>query len=287
MRTVLLKPAQLAVAHYTDRRDRPIRDLVGRLSAMLVEDPVVKLAEFDGIFALSPRSHIFRRIATEGHYEPILTAKCREWLDRDRDVIDVGANVGFHTIMLAKLLRRGRLLALEPTKNALSRLRRNIEMNGVGGKVTVFEGVASNAAGEVEIKTLEGLEEYSTLGAMEHPSVRQQDYKVQHVAAKTVDQLVAEHGLDVGFMKVDVEGAEHLVFGGAKETLARCRPVVLSEVSDTLLRKNGSSSAEVVRIFEELGYHVVDPLHPGARPGSLEFGDILCIPAEHPAAARS
>ena len=94
MRTVLLKPAQLAVAHYTDRRDRPIRDLVGRLSAMLVEDPVVKLAEFDGIFALSPRSHIFRRIATEGHYEPILTAKCREWLDRDRDVIDVGANYG-------------------------------------------------------------------------------------------------------------------------------------------------------------------------------------------------
>lgn len=287
LRTVLLKPAQLAVARYTDRRDRAIRDLVGRLSAMLVDDPVVKVAEFDGTFALSPRSHIFRRIATEGHYEPVLTARCRELLDPDRDVIDVGANVGFHTIMLAKLLRRGRLLAVEPTLNALSRLRRNIEMNGVGGKVTVFEGVASNAAGELEIKTLEGLEEYSTLGAMAHPSVSQQTYTVQRVAARTVDQLAEENGLDVGFMKVDVEGAEHLVFGGAGETLARCRPVVLSELSDTLLRKNGSSSAAVVRIFEDLGYRVVDPLHPGVKPGNIEFGDILCIPGEHPAARTS
>jgi len=282
-----MMPARKLVAHYMQKRDRVERAAIERIASMLVEDPVLRVNEFVGVFALSPQSHIFRRVAMAGHYEPELTARCRVLLDVDRDVMDIGANVGFHKVLLGGLLRKGRLLAVEPTHDALKRLRRNIIMNGVGDKVAVLEGVASDAPGQIEIKIVAGLEEYSTIGALEHPSVANAEIVTRTVEARTLDQLATEHGLDVGFIKVDVEGAEHLVFRGGQATLARCRPVVLSELSDTLLRKNGSSSQEVIKMFEVLGYVVSDPMRPNLKPGNVEFGDILCIPREHPLASAA
>ena len=78
---------------------------------------------------------------------------------------------GFHTIMLAKRLNGGRVLAVEPTRNALARLRRNIALNNTGGNTLVFEGAVSNSVGMNEINTIDGREEYSSLGAMTHPQI--------------------------------------------------------------------------------------------------------------------
>lgn len=279
-------PARIAVGRYLKWRAKSSSAAIERLASMLVEDPVLRVAEFDGVFALAPRSHIFRRLVTSGYYEPELTARCRALLDRNRDAVDIGANIGFHSVLFSKHLDRGRVLAVEPTRNALVRLKRNLAMNEAGGKVTIFEGVASDRPGQIEIKTISGLEEYSTIGAMGHPSVGNAEVTTQTVEARPLDELVFEHKLDVGFIKVDVEGAEHLVFKGAQKTLSTCRPVVLSELSDTLLRKNGSSAKAVVEMFEELDYVVTDPHRPGIKPGSVEFGDILCVPREHPSAKQ-
>jgi FkbM family methyltransferase len=261
------------------QRKAPSANLaLDRLIQLLAEDPVLEVVEFEGRFALDSRSRLFRRIVESGEYEPILTRRCLEMLDPQRDVVDVGANVGFHTVLLARHLEHGRLLAVEPTRNALRRLRRNITLNAVESKVVVFEGVASNVPGWIEIKTVAGLEEFSSLGAMDHPAIAGAQFVTERVEARTLDQLVAEHGLDPGFIKVDVEGVEHLVFAGGQRTLAEHRPIVVSELSDYLLRKNGSSALDVVRSFEALNYSVVDPLHPDERPGLREFGDIVCVP---------
>ena len=208
-------------------------------------------------------------------------------LDPHRDAVDIGANIGFYAVLFAKRLDGRRVLAVEPTRNALARLRRNIALNAVESKTIVFEGVASNQSGWLEIKTISGLEEYSSLGAMDHPSIAGVAFVTERVEARTLDELVADHGLDCGFVKADVEGVEHTVFEGGQRTLAQQRPVVLSELSDYLLRKNGSSSLEVVRFFEALDYVVVDPQHPGEKPGRRLFGDILCLPCEHPHARRA
>jgi len=258
-----------------------------RLAELLAEDPVVKVAEFEGTFALSPRGALFRFVAEQGDYEPVLARKCVELLDPHRDAVDVGANIGFYAVLFAKRLDGRRVLAVEPTRNALARLRRNIALNAVESKTIVFEGVASNQSGWLEIKTVSGLEEFSSLGAMDHPSIAGAAFVTERVEARTLDELVADHGLDCGFVKVDVEGVEHTVFEGGRRTLAQQRPVVLSELSDYLLRKNGSSSLEVVRFFEALDYVVVDPLRPGEKPGRRQFGDILCLPREHPHARQA
>lgn len=251
--------------------------IFGSLGQVLAEDPVLTLKEFNGKFFLDSRSDIFRRIVTKGYYEPILAKKVSELIDKEKDFIDVGANVGFFTIFAAQEIR-GKVLAIEPTVSALNRLEKNIALNNVGSKVIVYEGVASDSEGEVTVKTIPGKEEYSSVGVMLHPSIVGEEYMQITVCANTLDNIVELNNIIPGFIKIDVEGAEHLVLKGASNILREHRPIILAELSDFLLKKNGSSSLEVISFIESFGYEVIDPLRPGIVPGVKGFGDILCIP---------
>src|SRR3546814_14950690 len=120
------------------------------------------------------------------------------------------------------------------------------------------------------------MEEYSSIGAL-HPAARAENGVQEHtVASDRLDDLVIRHDLKPGLIKVDVEGAEGLVFRGAMETLNKFRPVILSELSDPLLRELGTSALEVVRMLENAGYRVVDPMgrsSPGERSEERRVGE--------------
>ena len=272
----------LALRHaYYRRRNKSTQSFFANLSSLLVEDPCIEVAEFRGSFYLDARSALFRRVVSERHYEPELTRLCVEHCDRSRDVLDIGANIGFHAVLFGQLLReggKGRVLSVEPTSNAFGRLSKNLDRNGLSGVVIAVHGAVSSQPGEIVIQTVEGMEEFSSVGSLVHPTVAEHEFKRETVTAHTVDALVAEHSLNPGFMKIDVEGAEGQVLAGARQTLTEHRPVILAELSDPLLRQSGSSSAEVIDLLREHNYRIEDPLRPDSSPGDREYGDILCIP---------
>jgi FkbM family methyltransferase len=270
-RTALRRSKTLAPALNLVRRLREPRlsVVMDHLASALAEDPVLKVSEFQGRFCMSPRSHLFRRIARNGTYEPLLAQRCLAALKPELDVIDVGANIGFYSVLLSRHLASGRLVAVEPTPAAQRRLRRNLELNGVVGKVIVFEGAATDAPGMVTINSVEGAEEYSSIHNVDQSC---------EVPATTIDLLTRELTLRPGLIKIDVEGFEEQVLKGATDTLRTWRPIIVSELSDFLLRRNGTSALAIVRFLQELGYQVVDPHHPGEAPGYREFGDIVCVP---------
>jgi hypothetical protein len=63
-----------------------------------------------------------------------------------------------------------------------------------------------------------------------------------------------------------------------RQVLERNRPVILSELSDPLLRKNRSSSESVINFIKGYDYHVTDPLNQNLPPGKRAYGDIFCVP---------
>lgn len=257
------------------------KEVLDNLGEMLIGDPIIRVNEFNGIFSVDSHSDIFGRVIIDLCYEEKLSKLCLKYLDINKDVIDVGANIGLYTVMFAKNLSpQKKVLSVEPTKNALQRLRRNIEMNGVVNKVEIFEGVASDNNGSAEIKVIKGKEEYSSLGEMLHPWITNEKWILEKVISTTLDKLVDEKSLNPGFLKVDVEGAEHLVFKGAGKVLSEKRPIILSELSDFLLNRNGSSAMEVIDIIKSHGYDVFDPINPSVQPGIEAFGDIMCFPKE-------
>jgi hypothetical protein len=57
-------------------------------------------------------------------------------------------------------------------------------------------------------------------------------------------------------IKLDVEGFEREVLAGAVDTIARFRPWIHCEFNDIILRDTGSSSKDLLGVFEEMGYKV-------------------------------
>lgn len=245
---------------------------------MLTDDVVLRVGEFGGDFAVAPSSHLFSRLVLNGSYEPELVELFRSHVRPKKDVIDVGANIGFFTVIAGKLLTEGRVLAIEPTPGAFARLQYNVERNGISDRTILFNGLASSQSGETSFYSVDGKEEYSSMGELRHPSIAGEPSKLQKAQARTLDDLVEAHGLKPSVVKVDVEGGEALVFAGARRVLEHHRPVVISELSNVLLASLGSSGPEVVRTFRDFGYRVVDPMDPRAEPGTKDYGDILCLP---------
>ena len=135
-------------------------------------------------------------------------------------------------------------------------------------------------SGEAEINIIEGLEEYSSIGEIKHPSVLGSAYISKKVNCAKVDELIKQYSLDIGFVKIDVEGAEHIVFEGCKELLKFHRSIINSEISEKMLKQNGSSSRDLINFIFQCDYDIVDPIDPEIPQGFKDFGDLLCIPKE-------
>jgi FkbM family methyltransferase len=277
----LLWPASAVNRALYRRKELALSAVALRLADLLAEDPVLTIAEFEGTFQVSAKSDLFRRIAIHGSYEPKLSKLACAWSDPRRDVIDVGANIGFFSVFLARHRQSGsRVLACEPTPGALRRLRANIERNAVGHAVEVFAGIVSSAEGMFTINSVTDREEYSSVGSIVHPSAASFGTISTVVEGLPLDDLAGQRALAPGFLKIDVEGFEHHVLKGASRLLQTQRPVILCELNDPLLRNAGSSASEVLELLAEHRYTVFNADDPELPLGTSSFGDMIAFPSE-------
>lgn len=243
-------------------------------------DVNLEIAEYGGRFVLSKDSHIFRRFLLHGSYESHLVEIVEKHLQDGVDFIDVGANIGLFSILAAKRSGDGRVLAVEPTANACRYLRENVDKNRVGSRVHIFEGCIMDYSGTVTIHAIHGMEEYSSTGPIDHPAATGRDTQAYSVPCTTLDELIADHDVMPGLIKIDAEGAEMKIFEGAHNTLTDLRPVIVCELSDALLENRGGSATKVIEFLEDHGYRVLETEAPYRQARVHRFGEILALPPE-------
>jgi FkbM family methyltransferase len=142
-------------------------------------------------------------------------------------IIDVGANIGVHTIWLSKHAFQGRVSSFEPNEFSRELLLKNLYLNN-STNVTVYNNVVGNGMSSVFISS------YSPHipGNYGECSVLDKRPGNYHSAQMlTIDQL---DPVKVDFMKIDVEGYEMEVIKGARSTIEKFRPSMLIEVNDSL-----------------------------------------------------
>lgn len=220
---------------------------------------VIDINGFPGTYQFDIRSDILQRILLSKKYEPEIVTLIKKHLIPNKDAINIGANVGIFTILLADLIDQDcKVLAVEPTPLAFEYLNNNIKRNELNNKVILFNGICSDSTGEYSLNTIEGNEEYSSIGeSMYMSNVSKKITKIK-VAGETVNMLVNKFNLNPGLILIDVEGAEMKVITGASEVLEKYKPIIISELSDELLMKQGNSSAEIIEFLLKLGYHIKD-----------------------------
>lgn len=190
---------------------------------------------------------------------------------------DIGANAGYMTLSLANRVPDLELVAFEPLPNLAETLARSVQINGFD-KVVVM-----NVALTDQEQTLDLHLPAHTIHASLKPRGRGTTLKV---AGLTLDSLVASGVIrPPDLMKVDIEGAEMLLFVGARNVLRTHGPTLVFECDENSLRF-GHSPADVIAFLREQGYDKFERLAPGQEPTLLE-GDALDAPPFGDFRARS
>ena len=239
---------------------------------------VIKVPDHQGSFEFDFRSSILKWILLTKSYEDELLKLINQHLDSKKDVIDIGANIGLYTVLFSKIIEPSRkVLAVEPVPKAIQLLKNNLSRNGCIENVLIYEGLTCDKKANYKLNTVEGLEEYSSLGELVHVYVNNKSSKTIEVEGDTIDNLVRTNKLNPGFIKIDAEGAEFKILSGAREVMKEFRPTILCEISNKLLKAQDSSSKEVFQLLREFNYDIIDAYTLNSVKLHVE-GEILAIP---------
>lgn len=144
-------------------------------------------------------------------------------------IYDVGANVGFSTILAALHQPDKRILLADPNPLALKQAAENLERNGMGVNKTYINAFVGDEKGaEVKFYTLGTGSAGSMFGS--HADSAKAVNAHYMVPTTTLDDLIAETGLIPGLIKIDVEAAESYVLQGATQLAAKQKAVIMVEM---------------------------------------------------------
>jgi FkbM family methyltransferase len=189
-----------------------------------------------------------------GEYEPHLTAIFGRYCLPGMTVVDVGANLGYYSLLAAHHVGpEGKVIALEPSSENCRLLLTSVRLAGVRN-VEVLPVAADSRSGWAYYATHVG----SNGGLVDDGDLLSRPGVV--VPTFPLDDLVEG---PVSFLKMDVEGAEGRVVKGARRIIEKDRPIVTTELKEEMLRRvSGVTVAEYLGYFEGLGY----------RPALLDKG---------------
>lgn len=167
--------------------------------------------------------------------------------------VDVGANTGYFTIMLARANSDLRSIAIESVAGTRAKLEANLQLNGLEKRVTVVPFALGDRTGSATMfLPLDTGSVGSSLRDL-HPD---EESGTESVQMRMLDDVVASAG-SAGtstLVKIDVEGAEELVLAGAR-TLLEAGTLFVIELSRKWLAEFGSTATGIVDLFDRHGYY--------------------------------
>lgn len=216
-------------------------------------------------------------------WEPEMGIALSKYLTPGGVFLDVGANIGYHTLTAASLVgKEGKVFSFEPIKSLASQLERSITKNEFFW-VTIFN---SGCGQQHERKTIFYRDD--NMGGSSVVPVIPSQFHQKRSEEIELNAIDSYNFARVDVMKVDVEGYEYEVFKGAERLLRQQKPIVIFEYSPLFYNAIDSKiSYEILKFLEEIGYSFCD-LHFSVDAMNADAAfkafanqrqiDLICIP---------
>jgi FkbM family methyltransferase len=235
------------------------------------------------MMALETDIYIGRAIATYGEYCPAEWAALRQMIRPGMNVIEAGANMGTHSVDMARACAPGIFYAFEPQPRLFQILAGNLALNNIANALVYPEG-CGDAEGEA-IVPWANYDQEDNFGGI---GLKQTGGQGVPVRIRTIDSLGLQQ---CGLIKIDVEGFEPRVIRGAIETIGRCRPILYVE------NDRAAQQQEVIDLIAGLNYRMFWHLPLLFSPDNFRgetrniYGNtvsinMLCLPREKGAEVR-
>jgi len=163
----------------------------------------------------------------DGFWEPQITNVVLSAVRPGMRVLDIGANVGYYTILMADAIgATGSIVAFEPSTPVYNALRINMRLNGFEGRARLINAAlgSDNATGQLVIPVPPAGMDYAG-ATVKFGSIPEDLFTVEDkIEVKRLDDL------DLGpinFAKIDAQESEMAIWKGGRETLRRCDAIYL------------------------------------------------------------
>jgi len=197
------------------------------------------------------------------------TGFLREYVAPNTWIVDVGANIGyFSERFCAWVSGEGRVLAFEPEQRNFDELVRSAKRRGFSQRLIARRAAVAEIDGEVPLQLNPDNPADHRIGRSGVPT--------ESVRMDTVMSLL--NWPRVSLIKIDVQGAEQRVLDGARQTLAKNRPVLMLEIDDEALRAFGSSARSLEEFVTGLGYDMRAMRDSERNRRELGYADFLFVP---------
>lgn len=179
------------------------------------------------------------------------------YIDTNKNVIDIGAFIGDHTIAYSKKTSQ-KVYAFEPNKKAFECLMHNSQHHS---NIECYHVALGNYNGRVSMNI-----DKHNIGA---------NYVTYNEAGEVSIVKLDEYNFkNVGLIKIDAEGYEVDILKGAKQTILNSKPILIIEVNRGALRRAGTSEYHLYEILKEYGY-ICENIYKD-HPLDGEQYDIVC-----------
>jgi len=222
------------------------------------------------VFPVDPATMIGWNIHFFHTYEPEVREQIKSILKPGGVAFDVGANVGWHTLLMASRVGTlGRVYAFEPNPTSCERLLGAVSQNGFS-QVGVDHGAVTDREGEFGFEAPPAGNLWDGTGHLLATSHGQ-----SVVSCTTIDHVVQNQSIDrLDLIKIDVEGWELSVMRGARQTIEILRPKVIFEFDSAYVSRCGGTWMEIAEFFADLRYELffLNPRHGMVKLDRLQSG---------------
>lgn len=196
------------------------------------------------------------RLMMDGAYEKTSTYYVCRRVQNAKLCIDVGANIGYYTVVMARHAPQATILSLEPNEAAFRLLRRNIAINELANCRPMMKG----AAAKEEVRSIASESTHLANAMIIDESRVEEVRKTHHVQTAQfvpLDDLTAPFDHQCDFIKIDVEGYEPNVFAGMTQTLAKSRRLsIMMEWSPGQIEMAGIDVARFCQKLQNMNFRM-------------------------------
>jgi FkbM family methyltransferase len=188
-------------------------------------------------------------LSINGVYEPLETELFKKLIKKGDVVLDIGANIGYYTLIAAKLVgENGRVYAFEPDPDNFALLKKNIKINGYQNVILVQKAV-SNKTGKLRLYL-------SDDSAAEHRIFDSRDGRRSiEIEAIRLDDYFKDYFGKIDLIKMDIEGAEWGAIQGMLNLLEKNKTLkIITEFWPSALERFGIEPEQYLKLLLEQGF---------------------------------